>query len=116
MVTKQRNIRVAGLDELEKKLGADFLFQPEIEDIRGTIVKRIMRGGKGLGAQRNQITAQPEDLGAIVETTLTNPRNTGKAWGHKNQRIVGSMAPRVFAKAARNIEARWAAESGGGLS
>jgi hypothetical protein len=102
-----RRITVLGLPELEKKLDAEFLAQPELEDARDTFVGRIQRGGKGLGAQRNELSAVVRPLGATVFTTLNYPRTKGTSWGRKNEAIVKAMAPRVIKKAARRIEERW---------
>lgn len=94
---------------LKESIGFDLLVQPEVADARDTIVKRIMRQGKGLGAKRNTLTAAPQPLGAIVVSTLHNPRQKGTSWGTKNTAIVTAMGPNVLRKMVRNIQARWAA-------
>jgi hypothetical protein len=110
-----RNVRIVGLKELEAKCDFDVLVQPEMEDARDTFLGRINRQGKGLGAQRNQLSATVQGLGATVESTLNYPRTKGTKWGQKNERVVAAMAPRVIKKAISRIEARWAAGNPGSV-
>lgn len=94
-------------DRLQQNLGFDVLVQPEVEDARNTIVKRIMRQGKGLGAKRNPLTAGVRPLGATVVSTLVNPRQKGTSWGRKNEAIVTAMGPAVLRKMVSRIRQRW---------
>lgn len=102
-----REIRVVGLEDLERKLDGKFLVQPEIADAMETFGKRMQRGGKGLGAQRNTIAIQREALGVRAQTTLNNPRQTGMTWARKNIAIIKAMANSVFRKAAERMRARF---------
>lgn len=112
-----REVKVKGLNELEKKLDIEFLVQPEIDDARDTIVDRVeRRPGKGLGAKKNQLSADTRPLGATVTSTLNYPRTTGTAWGRKNEAIIKSMAGRVLSKAVGRIEQRWTSEHAEGPS
>ena len=104
-------IKVKGLNELVAKTEWDVLAQPEIGPAIETFVKRIERGGKGLGAKRNSLTREVHTLGARVESTLIPPRVIGVSWQRKNEGIVRSMAPRVFGKMVTRIEERWAADN-----
>jgi hypothetical protein len=105
-----RAIKITGLKELEEKLGKDFLLNPELPGALASFQKRIARGGKGIGAKRNVIGFSVVGNSVRAHTTLRHPRQSGGEWTRKNQRIIGAMAPRVFAKMARNVEARWAAD------
>lgn len=105
-----REIRVRGLNEVEQKLDEAYLLQPELDAALETFAKRMQRGGKGLGARRNTVSANVQSFGAEAVSSLNNPRTTGGAWGAKNQRILSNMAPRVFRKMTQRIEERWAAE------
>lgn len=109
-----REIKIAGLARIEKNLDAEVLVQPEIDDARDTIVTRIQRGGKGLGAKRNTLSAATLPLSARVTTSLIYPRTTGTSWQRKNEAIVKAMGPRVVNKMVKRIEARWAGEQAGG--
>ena len=104
----ERTVKVKGLNDLKSKLDIDFLAQPEIDAARDAIVARVMRPRKGLGAKLNTLTATVSTLGAEVQTTKRNPRNTAKEWGRKNEAAVKAMAPRVMASAVKKIEQRWA--------
>ena len=108
-----RNVRVVGLNELQAKCDFDVLVQPEMEDARDTILGRINRQGKGLGAQRNQLTATVQGLGATVQTTLNYPRTKGTSWGRKNERVVPLVANNAIKKAIGRIEERWQQSAGG---
>lgn len=69
------------------------------------INQRLMRKRrKGLGARRNTLSLS--ERGALefeVDTTLKNPRNTGKAWNRKQLAIARAMAPRVLRSTAKRI-------------
>jgi len=106
-----RTIKVKGLNELNQKLDMDFLVQPEMDAALESFEKRLLRQGKGLGAQRNEIAAERRTMGATARSTLVYPRTKGTSWGRKNEAIMKSMAPRVFAKMVRKIEERWASEN-----
>ena len=111
-----RNVRVVGLNELQAKCDFDVLVQPEMEAARDTILGRINRQGKGLGAQRNQLTPTVQGLGATVETTLVPPRTKGTAWGRYQEKVVKGIVTRnAINKAIRRIEERWEAGSFGRL-
>lgn len=103
-----RNVKIVGLDELQRKCKFDVLVQPEMDDARDTIVARLERGGKGLGVQRNVLSTDKQPLGATVTSTLNYPRTRGTAWGRKNEAIAKSMGPNVIKKAIGKIETRWA--------
>ena len=105
-----RTIKVTGLKEIEQKLDLDFLAQPELDAALNSFDKRLNRQGKGVGAQRNQISVDRQPIGLTATSTLNYPRTTGSSWQRKNERILGAMAPRVFAKMGRRIEERWAAD------
>ncbi len=101
-------IRLPSIDKLRRNLNVDVILQPEIDDARDTIVTRINRQGKGLGAQRNTLMSQTRPLGATVTSTLKFPRTTGRSWGDKNVQIVTAMGPNVVRKMVSRIKARWA--------
>lgn len=103
------NIRIVGLKEIQKKLGADVLLQPEFDDALATFVKRFMRKGRkrGMGAKRNLLSSKVEDLSVIVESSLNYPRTVGEAWGKENWKIANAMAPRVLKKMVKRIQERW---------
>lgn len=108
--TRSRNIRLEGLPELLAKLDTKYLVQPEMEHAMDTFTQRVMtRRGSGLGAKRAVLAeaVTPFEVSSIT-SSKKNPRNTGKAWLRKNERIIGAMAPRVLAKAVERIEERWA--------
>jgi hypothetical protein len=102
------NVRILGLDQVQRKLGYSVLVEPEIQAALETFRKRIMdRPGKGIGAARNTMMSSPLPLGLTVESTLAYPRQSGKSWGRKNTSIIRAMAPRVIKKAVQRIEERW---------
>ncbi len=103
-----RNVRIAGLKEVQKNLDADVLLQPEFDDALVTFTKRFMRKGRKLGAKSNTLSSEIEDLSVIVESSLNYPRTTGSAWGKKNWQIANGMAPRVMRKMVKRIQERWA--------
>jgi hypothetical protein len=106
-----KEIRVLGLTELVKKCDWDVLAQPEAGAAVETISKRLLRKSKGLGAQRNELSADVRPLGATITSTLGYPRTTGSSWGRKEWQIALGMAPRVAKKMVQRIEERWAAEN-----
>ena len=110
MVANWTAIKITGVKELESKLGADFLLEPELGPAIESFQKRILRGGKGIGAKRNKIGFSVVGQNVRSHTTLRFPRTTGSSWTNKNERVIAAMAPRVFAKMVRRIEERWAAE------
>ena len=92
-----REVKILGLKELQAKVDWDVLAQPEFEDVRDTIVGRMMRGGKGRGVQRN------------TPTTRVFPRTRGTAWAQYQEKVVkGIVARNAIKKAIERIEARWA--------
>ncbi len=103
-----RNIRIVGLKEVQEKLDADVLLQPEFNDALETFTKRFMRKRKNLGAKRNTLSSEITDLSVYVETTLNWPRTTGESWGKKNWAIANGMASRVMKKMIKRIQERWA--------
>lgn len=106
-----RNVRIEGLDELKKKLNADVLVQPEMDDAMETFTRRVVdRPGKGLGAKRNALSETRNPLSATVGTTLTFPRTTGASWAKKNTSVIRAMSARVMNKAVQRIEERWASK------
>jgi hypothetical protein len=109
-----RNIRLENIDEVLKRLDFDVLAQPEMETARDTIVKRMMRGGKGKGVKRNTLTQTVTSglLGATVRSTLNPPRTKGTSWGRYQEKVVGGIVTRnAVKKAVERIEARWAGET-----
>lgn len=100
-------------ERMRQQIGFDVLVQPEVNDARDTIVKRIERGGRKMGAKRNTLTASTRPLGATVVTTLSNPRQSGKAWGKYNTLVVVKMGPHVLRKMVKRIRERFAAEVSG---
>lgn len=108
-----KELKVSGLKELQAKCDFSVLVQPELEDARDTIVGRMMRGGKGLGVQRNTLMSDVEGLNATVTTTLIRPRTTGFSWARYQERVVkGIVARNAVKKAIERIEARWSAGQG----
>lgn len=104
-------IKLPSIDKLRKNFDFDVLVQPEVEDARDTILARVQRGGKGLGAKRNTLLATTRPLGATVQSTRNFPRTKGTSWGSTNEAIVRSMAPNVLRKMVQRIGARWASAS-----
>lgn len=111
-----RTVKVAGLNELQEKLNFDLLVQPELPASLESFERRLMRQGKGLGAKKNTIAVERRTLMAAAQSTLNTPRTTGSSWQRKNTRIVQAMAPRVFAKMAKQIEERWASSNPRGVN
>lgn len=111
----EKTIKVKGLKEFQEVCDWDVLVQPEMELARDTITQRIQRGGKGLGAQVNQLTVAPEGLGATVTSTLNYPRVKGTSWGRYFERTIPTVANRAVAKAISRMEARWAISGRGGF-
>lgn len=86
--------------------GADVprIVQKQIEhEVLRAVEERTRRQGKGRAAKRNVITHERERMALTIESTLKNPRTTGKAWQRKNISIIKSMVPRVTRKAAERI-------------
>lgn len=104
-----RTVKISGLNEFMATCDWDVLVQPEMETARDTIVKRILRQGKGLGAKKNTLAATTRPFGATVVSTLNYPRTKGIAWGRKNEVVVPAMAPNVLRKMVRRIQERWSA-------
>lgn len=102
-------VRIVGLNEIVQKLKGSVLYEPEIEEALDTVEKRVLRQGKGLGAQRNPLASSSAPLARTVTSTLNPPRTRGTAWTRKNESIFRAMAPNVIRKAVRRIEQRWAA-------
>lgn len=69
------------------------------------VSQRWLRGGKGLGVQRNTLTERVHEgaLEARVSSTLHSPRRTGAAMTRKKIGQARAMAPRVLRKAAERI-------------
>ena len=103
------NIRLVGLDEIQRKLGFDALLTPEFKLALESFEKRFKRGGKGVGAKRNTLSSEIKPLSVEVETTLHYPRMKGSSWGDKNWKIAKGMSPRVLRKMIKRIKERWAA-------
>lgn len=75
-----------------------------VAEVIDKVEQRMRRQGKGLGAQRNQVTQQMRgELELLVESTRIWPRTKGTRWTRKNIGIVKAMAPRVMQKAATRI-------------
>jgi hypothetical protein len=109
-----RTIRLENLEEVLARLDFDVLVQPEMEDARDTIVKRMMRGGKGLGVKRNTLTQTVASgfLGATVRSTLHPPRTKGTSWGRYQEKVVGGVVTRnAVKKAVERIGERWSGEA-----
>lgn len=65
-------------------------------------------GGRGLGVQRNVVTAERKGFAVLeVKSTVGGkehwPRTTGSKWQGKNIGIIRSMSPRLVNAAARRI-------------
>ena len=103
------SLDLKGLPGLQRKLKPSDLYEPAIQEVIEKVSKRMERGGKGLGAKRNTITREVRPLSATVTTTLSNPRQTGKAWENKQRAIAKAMAPRVLRSAQRKIIKAWSA-------
>lgn len=109
-----RTLKLENIEQVLARLDFDVLAQPEMEGARDTIVKRIMRGGKGKGAKKNTLTATVTSglLGATVRSTLSHPRTRGTAWGRYQEKVVGGIvAKNAVKKAVQRIEQRWAGET-----
>lgn len=81
-----------------------------IAEVLEKIEVRLKRGGKGMGAKRNIVTAEmafghvaAQAVGMEVKSTKKYPRTKGTAWVSKNVAIARAMAPRVLRKAARRM-------------
>lgn len=104
MTTRVVDIEVLGLDKLVRQFGATKV-NAAMDRARDTFVDRIVdRPGRGLGAQRNQLTSTINPMGARILSTLNYPRQTGSAWQRKNQGIANAMAPRVVDRAISDLE------------
>ena len=103
------DVKLPSLDKLRQNLQFDVLVQPEVEDARNTIVTRLLRQGKGLGAKRNTLMAETKPLGATITSTLHHPRTVGSSMHRKDEAIVRAMAPNVLRKMISRIKARWTA-------
>jgi len=103
-----KEVRIRGLEELERKLGMAVLVDPAMHEALETIGARLERQGKGLGARRNVVTREAHSMGARIVSTLKSPRQTGGSWVRKNEAIFNAMSGRVVGAAIRRIEARWA--------
>ncbi len=102
-------VKIDGLKELEKKLDGKFLVQPEIEPALDSGANRAMRGGKGIGAQRNTISVAAQPLSRTIASTLNAPRVKGTSWRMSNlRRFLPPVIRNALNKAARNIRVRWA--------
>lgn len=106
---RTRNVRLEGLEELRKKLQADWLVQPEMESAMQTFTRRVIdRPGSGLGSRRNTLSEARSPLTMTVSSSLVFPRTTGAAWTRKNTNIIQGMSARVMAAVVRRIQERWA--------
>ena len=72
-------------------------------EVSQKVEERTARGGRGMGAMRNEVSHRRDRLDVEAVSTLHRPRLTGKAWQRKNIGIVKSMGPRVLRKAAERI-------------
>jgi hypothetical protein len=106
------NVKILGINELLERTDWDVLVQPEMRDAQDTILKRVKRQGKGLGARRNELAFDVRPLGATVSTSLIYPRTKGTSWGRKNVAAVRAMTPRVLKKAIKRMQERWAFTAG----
>lgn len=103
------SVQVKGLRELEEKLGGSVLWEEETEAGLDTLSARFMRGGKGLGAQRNVVSSERMLMSRRVHSTTEWPRITGRSWRDKQIAIFKQMGPRVIRSIIKKINARWAA-------
>lgn len=104
----QVTVTIKGLNELMQKLKGSALYEPEVEEALSTVENRVLRQGKGLGAQRNVLAVSQSPLARTVTTSLNSPRTTGSSWTRKNIGIFRAMAPNVIRKAIAKIQQRWA--------
>ena len=69
--------------------------------------KRVRRKGRKIGRKRNPIGPGKLTRGGgvtlVMESSLNNPRTTGRAWTRKNVAAVKAMAPRVLRKLAKGL-------------
>lgn len=82
--------------------------QAIIREAMGKFEERVRRKGRKIGRKRNPIG--PGDLtkgrGAVtleLETSLHNPRTTGRSWQRKNIAAIKAMRGRVLRKVAKRI-------------
>lgn len=108
MIKVKATIKGTLVDEFK----TDRIIRKQIQhEVIGAIEQRMTRhgsrgsGGKGLGVQRNRVTADAKFAELTVESTLVTPRVKGVAWKRKNISLIKAMAPRVANAAARRIEA-----------
>ncbi|MGE0057006.1 MAG: hypothetical protein AB7P33_09845 [Dehalococcoidia bacterium] len=102
-------VQIKGLKELEAKLGGSVLYEDETEAGLDTIEKRMLRGGKGLGAKRNTVSSERLVLSRRVQSTDNWPRVTGRSWRDKQVALFKAMSPRVARSIIKKINQRWAA-------
>jgi hypothetical protein len=107
--TVNKNVKILGLDELERKLGYSVLLDPSIDEVVNKFGDRIERPVKkaGLGIRRNTVSRFNKPLAVTFSSTLHNPRQVGSSWQRKNEAIVKGMAPNVIKAAIRRIEETW---------
>lgn len=101
-------ITIKGLPEVERKLGFAVLAEPALLTMRPSVDERVRRGGKGMGAKRNQIMTEPKELGGRFMTTLNYPRTTGSSWQKYNVRVIRRIWGNIMRKVIKQIEATWA--------
>lgn len=76
-----------------------------VEHILRSVQKRVERGGKGLGEQRNTTTTDISGLTLTERFTRRRPRVSGRAKIKKQIGQVKAIAPRSGRKAAEMIAA-----------
>lgn len=118
-------VQVRGLKELEKKLGGSVLYEDETEAGLDTIMKRMLRPGKGLAGRANTLTHERLVLSRRVMSSTAehylpgrpitpenNPRTSGRRWrDYQVNAVFKVMAPRVVRSIIKKINQRWAAEN-----
>lgn len=103
-------LKITGLPELERKLVMTGRTLDElVAEGLDSAVKRALRGGKGLGAQRNPIVASGVGLMRTVRTPLHRPRTTGASWSRFQFRVLPNILRNVINKRKRQIEQQWSA-------
>lgn len=105
---KMLTLQIPGLNAFKAVVDWDILAQPEVDDALRTVETRVLRQGKGLGAERNTLSSELYPLQMRVESTTVWPRTRGTSWGRKNVGIVRSTLTRALTAAVGRMTARWA--------
>lgn len=80
------------------------IVEEALEKIEERMVRSARSGGvNALGRRRNVVTQRRQNLDLHIESTLRNPRQTGRAWGDKNMAIIKAMTRNVLNKATQRI-------------